>query len=78
VGLELNGTHQLLVYADHTNLLWDYIPQKKKTLTNASKEGGLEINAEQTKYMLLSHHQNSGQNHDIKTASRSFQNVALQ
>jgi hypothetical protein len=26
--------------------------------------------------MLLSHHQNAGQNHDIKTASRFFENVA--
>jgi hypothetical protein len=28
------------------------------------------------KYMLLSHHQNAGQNHDIKMANRSFENVA--
>jgi hypothetical protein len=26
--------------------------------------------------MLLSHHQNAGQNHDIKIANRSFENVA--
>jgi hypothetical protein len=26
--------------------------------------------------MLLSHHQNAGQNHDIKKANRSFENVA--
>jgi hypothetical protein len=26
--------------------------------------------------MLLSHHQNGGQNHDIKTANRCFDNVA--
>jgi hypothetical protein len=26
--------------------------------------------------MLLSHHQNAGQNHGIKTANRSFENVA--
>jgi hypothetical protein len=25
--------------------------------------------------MLLSHHQNAGQNHDIKTANRSLENV---
>jgi hypothetical protein len=28
------------------------------------------------KYMLMSYHQNEGQNHNIKTASRSFKNVA--
>jgi hypothetical protein len=29
-----------------------------------------------TKYMLLSHHQNAWQNHDIKIANRCFENVA--
>jgi hypothetical protein len=33
--------------------------------TGASKEVGLEVNAEKTKYMLLSPHQNPGENHDI-------------
>jgi hypothetical protein len=32
--------------------------ENTETLTDASKEVGLEINAERTKYMLLSHHQN--------------------
>jgi hypothetical protein len=40
-----------------------------------SKEVHLEVNTEKTKYMLLSHHQNAGQNHDIKTANRCFENV---
>jgi hypothetical protein len=43
---------------------------------DASKEVGLEVNTEQTMYMLLSCHQNTGQNHHIKTANRSFENVA--
>jgi hypothetical protein len=38
---------------------------------------GLEINLEKTKYMLLSRHQNAGQNRDIKTANMSVQNVSL-
>jgi hypothetical protein len=33
---------------------------------DASKEIGLEINVEETKHMLLSRHQNAGQNRDIK------------
>jgi hypothetical protein len=41
-----------------------------------SKEVGLEINVEETKYMLLSRHQNGGQNRDIKIANRSFENVS--
>jgi biotin operon repressor len=35
-----------------------------KTLIDAIKEVGLEVNTEKTKYMLLSHHQNAEQNHD--------------
>jgi hypothetical protein len=68
VRLKLNGTHQILAYADDVNLLEDNIDTIKntETLTDASKEVGLEINVEKTKYMLLSHHQNVGQNRDIK------------
>jgi hypothetical protein len=39
------------------------------------KKVGLEVNAEKTKYMLICQ-QNAGQNHNIKTADRSFENVA--
>jgi hypothetical protein len=46
VGLKLNGTHQLLVYADDVNLLGD--KKNTQTLIYASKEVGLEINTEKT------------------------------
>jgi hypothetical protein len=65
MGLKLNGTHQLLAYADDVNLLGDNVDAIKKnteTLIDASKEVCLEINVEKTKHMLLSHHQNVGQN----------------
>jgi hypothetical protein len=39
-------------------------------------EIGLDENTEKTKYMLLSRHQNAGQNHDIKKGNRCFENVA--
>jgi hypothetical protein len=55
------------------NLLGDNIDTVKKnteTLIDASKEVGLEINVEKTKYMLLSRHQNSGRNPEIKIANR--------
>jgi hypothetical protein len=42
----------------------------------ASRDIGLEINAEKTKYMVMSRHPNSGQNQNIRTANESFENVA--
>jgi hypothetical protein len=78
VGLELNGTHQLLVYVDSVNLLGDSkntIKENKETLLQASRDIGPEINAEKTKYMIMSHHPNSEQNQNIKIANESFENV---
>jgi hypothetical protein len=43
---------------------------------DASKEVGLQVNAQKTKHVLLFHHQNAGQNCDIKIANKSFENVA--
>jgi hypothetical protein len=77
--LKLNGTHQLLVYADDVNLLGDDIETIKKntqTLIDAGKEFGLEISTEKTKSMLLSRLQNAGQSHNINIANGSFENVA--
>jgi hypothetical protein len=76
--LKLNGTQRLLIYAEDVNLQADNIDTTRKnteTLTDASKEVGLEIITEKTKYTFLSRHQNAGQNHDIKIVNRCFENV---
>jgi len=51
--LKLNGTHQLLVYVDGINVMGRSI-QNKGTLVFARKEIGLEVNADKTKYMVMS------------------------
>jgi hypothetical protein len=48
----------------------------QKLLIDASKDVGLEVNTEKIKCMLLSRHQNAGQNHDIKLGNRYFEIVA--
>jgi ribosomal protein S2 len=75
----LNGTHQLQVYADDVNLLGENINIIKKNavaVLDASKEIGLEVNSEKTKYMFMSHHQTAGQSSYIKVANKSFEKVA--
>jgi hypothetical protein len=67
------------LYGYYRNLLGDNVDTIKKntqTLIDAGKEVGLEVTTEKTKYMLLSRHQNAGQNHDIKIGNRCFKNVA--
>jgi hypothetical protein len=56
-GLKLNGTHQLLVYVDEVNTLGGRIHTIEKNteaLVVFSKETGSEVNADKTKYMVMS------------------------
>jgi hypothetical protein len=74
-GLKLTGTHQLLACSDDVNI-GRYCGENPEAVLDASKEVGLEVNPEKTKYMLMSHSQKTGQKHSIKTANRSFEDVA--
>jgi hypothetical protein len=77
-GLKLNETHQLLVYADDVNILGGSIHtirNKTEALLIASKEIGLEVNAEKTKYMVMSRDQNAGQNINTQLGYKLFESV---
>jgi hypothetical protein len=68
-GFKLNSTLQLLVYAADDNILdgsIHTITTNTETLVIGSKETGREVNAEKTKCMVRSQHQNAGQNNNIK------------
>jgi hypothetical protein len=51
-GLKLNGTHQILAYADDINIVGentDTVQKSAEALLEASKGVGLEVNPEKTK-----------------------------
>jgi hypothetical protein len=77
-GLKLNGTHQLLVYADDVNILGGSIQTIKKSteaVVVASKDIGLEVNVEKTKYVVMPQDHNAGQNHNIEIGNKCFERV---
>jgi len=61
--LKLNGIHQLLVYDDDVYILGGSVHTIKKNaeaLLVARKETGLEVNADETNYMVMSRDKNAG------------------
>jgi hypothetical protein len=57
-----------LAYADDINIVGENIDPIKKNaeaLLDVSKDVGLEVNPEKTKYMLMSRNQKIGQKHSI-------------
>ena len=55
--MKLNGTHQLLAYADDVNILGGsahMVKENAEALVLATKETGLEVNTGKTKCMIMS------------------------
>jgi len=75
----LKFTHQLLDYDADVNILggsvYTYYNKNTEALLVASKEIGLEVNADKTKYMVMSRDQNAGRSHNIKTDNNSFERL---
>jgi len=77
-GLKLNGTHQLVAYADDVNILRGSIHTLKENaeaLVAATTEIGLEVNADKTTYMVISRDQNAGRIHSVRIDNSAFDRV---
>jgi len=78
-GLKLNGTHQLLAYVDDVIRILGgsvrTVKENAETLVVATKEIGLEVNADKTKYMIMSRDQNAGRSHSMKIDNSSIERV---
>jgi hypothetical protein len=78
-GLELNGTHQLSVYANDVNMLGENANATKRNteiLSQTCREVGLEVNTEKTEYIIVSRYRNAGKIHNLLIANKSFEDVA--
>jgi hypothetical protein len=78
--LRLNGTHQLFVYAADVNVLGGRVHSIKKNakyLVLASKETGIEVNVDQTKYIVMSRDKNAERSDNIKTDNSSIERVEV-
>jgi hypothetical protein len=76
--LKLNGTHQLLAYADDVNILGGSIHAVKENaeaLVVATKEIGLEVNTDETKYTVMSRDRIAGRGHGVKIDNTFIERV---
>jgi hypothetical protein len=75
-GFKVNGTHhELLVYGYDVNILGGILRTIKKNteaLVVASKEIGLEVNADENKNMVMFRDQNAGRSHNMKIHNSSL------
>jgi len=51
------------------------VKEKEEALVVASKQSGIKVNVDKTKYMIVSRDQNAGRNHSMKIDNSSFERV---
>ena len=76
--MKLNGTHQLLAYADEVNILGGSIHTVKENavaLVAVTREIRLEVSADKTKYMVMSRDQNAERIHSMRIDNSTFERV---
>ena len=52
-----------------------YCKEKRDALAVVSKEAGLEVNSDETNYMVMSRDKNAGRSHNIKADNNSFERM---
>ena len=74
----MNGKYQLLFYADDVKMLGENLQtlrENTEIFIKASKDIGLEVNSDKTKYKITSRHQNVVPNQNIVIGNLSFEKV---
>ena len=75
----INGINAIiLAYADDVNILGGgthTLQENAEALVAATRETGLEVSADKTKYMVMSRDQNAGQNHSVRIDNSTFERV---
>jgi hypothetical protein len=67
--LKLNGTPQLLTYAEDVNKLGGSVHTVRgnaEALVVATKQIGIEVNTVKPRYMVMSRNRNAGRGHSVK------------